>query len=75
MTVESTLSWVPKVGIFSQTWRRLVRIFLSVQCLASSLDSSVILSETSARPRAQARSSFFVPPDPGRTSSERWAIR
>merc|ERR1719350_547654 len=52
-TVDITLSWVPSVGIFSQTWRRLVLIFLSVQCRASSLARSVILSEASVKAFAQ----------------------
>ena len=44
-----------------KTWSRLVRIFLSVQCLANSLASSVILSLASANALAHAISSRFVP--------------
>ena len=56
------------------TVKRLVLIFLSVQCLPYSLASSVMRSETSANPLAQASSSLLVP-RPGWTSSERWAMR
>ena len=56
------------------TCSRFVLIFLSVQCLAYSLASSVIRSDTSASPLEQAISSFLVPL-PELTKSDRCASR
>ena len=60
--------------MFLLTCKRFVLIFLSVQCLASSLARSVILSEASARALAQAISSLLVP-FPPLISSDRCAIK